>query len=47
MAVIKEAVEAVKPFANRVSTVIKIDDRSGVTDGMTRKVESLERHLAG
>ncbi|MFF7636210.1 MTH1187 family thiamine-binding protein [Kitasatospora sp. NPDC008050] len=47
MGVIKEAVEAVKPFASRVSTVIKIDDRAGVTDGLTRKVASLERHLAG
>ncbi|MFE9423743.1 MTH1187 family thiamine-binding protein [Kitasatospora sp. NPDC006697] len=45
MAVIKEAVEAVKPFANRVSTVIKIDDRGGVTDGLTRKMASLERRL--
>ncbi|MFI9271472.1 MTH1187 family thiamine-binding protein [Kitasatospora sp. NPDC052896] len=46
MAVIKQAVEAVKPFANRVSTVIKIDDRVGVTDGLHTKLASLERHLA-
>ncbi|MFJ8431629.1 MTH1187 family thiamine-binding protein [Kitasatospora sp. NPDC094019] len=47
MPVIREAIEAVKTYSNRVSTVIKIDDRAGVTDGLTRKVATVERHLAG
>ncbi|MFJ9608825.1 MTH1187 family thiamine-binding protein [Kitasatospora sp. NPDC101176] len=44
--VIREAIEAVKAYSGRVSTVIKIDDRAGVTDGLTGKVASVERHLA-
>ncbi|MER7701291.1 MTH1187 family thiamine-binding protein [Kitasatospora sp. NPDC097605] len=47
MPVIREAIEAVKAYSNRVSTVIKIDDRAGVTDGLTSKVATVERHLAG
>ncbi|MFI6447116.1 MTH1187 family thiamine-binding protein [Kitasatospora sp. NPDC050543] len=46
MPVIREAIEAVKAYSGRVSTVIKIDDRAGVSDGLTSKVSSLERHLA-
>ncbi|MFF2544621.1 MTH1187 family thiamine-binding protein [Kitasatospora sp. NPDC058063] len=46
MPVIRAAIEAVKAYGNRVSTVIKIDDRAGVTDGLTAKVASVERHLA-
>ncbi|MFB7673928.1 MTH1187 family thiamine-binding protein [Kitasatospora purpeofusca] len=46
MPVIREAIEAVKAYSNRVSTVIKIDDRAGVTDGLTSKVATVERHLA-
>lgn len=46
MPVIREAIEAVKAYSDRVSTVIKIDDRAGVTDGLTRKVATVERHLA-
>ncbi|GAA4060665.1 MTH1187 family thiamine-binding protein [Nonomuraea sp. NPDC050663] len=45
MAVIKQAVEAVGEVAPRVGLVLKADIRAGVTDGMTSKVESLERHL--
>ncbi len=45
MAVIKRAVDAVAEVAPRVSLVLKADLREGVTDGMTAKVESLERHL--
>ncbi|MDY0815641.1 MTH1187 family thiamine-binding protein [Kitasatospora purpeofusca] len=46
MPVIREAIEAVKVYSGRVSTVIKIDDRAGVTDGLTSKVATVERHLA-
>ncbi|MFG1616713.1 MTH1187 family thiamine-binding protein [Nonomuraea wenchangensis] len=46
MAVIKRAVDAVAEVAPRVSLVLKADLREGVTDGMTAKVESLERHLS-
>ncbi|MFI6900873.1 MTH1187 family thiamine-binding protein [Nonomuraea sp. NPDC050394] len=45
MAVIKQAVDAVKEVAPRVSIVLKADIREGVTDGMTSKLNSLERHL--
>jgi uncharacterized protein (TIGR00106 family) len=45
MAVIKQAVEAVAARAPRVSLVIKADIRPGVTDGLTSKVETVERHL--
>ncbi|GAA0682153.1 MTH1187 family thiamine-binding protein [Kitasatospora atroaurantiaca] len=46
MPVVRAAIDAVKAYSNRVSTVIKIDDRAGVTGGLTAKVESVERHLA-
>ncbi|GAA5071655.1 uncharacterized protein (TIGR00106 family) [Thermocatellispora tengchongensis] len=45
MDVVKRAVEAVAEVAPRVSLVLKADIREGVTDGMTAKLESLERHL--
>jgi len=45
MRVIKQAVEAVAAKAPRVSMVLKADMRSGVTDGLTSKVEALERYL--
>ncbi|MFI6501105.1 MTH1187 family thiamine-binding protein [Nonomuraea typhae] len=45
MDVIKRAVDAVREVAPRVSIVLKGDIREGVHDGMTSKVESLERHL--
>lgn len=47
MAVVQRAVDAVAARAPRVSTVIKVDSRTGVTDAMTHKVESVERHLSG
>ncbi len=47
MAVVKAAVDAVAVRAPRVSVVMKVDSRPGVQDAMTRKVESIERHLAG
>jgi uncharacterized protein (TIGR00106 family) len=45
MDVVKRAVEAVAEVAPRVSLVLKADVRRGVTDAMTSKIESLERHL--
>jgi uncharacterized protein (TIGR00106 family) len=45
MAVVKQAVEAVAARAPRVSLVLKADMRPGVTDGLTTKVEAVERYL--
>ena len=45
MAVVKRAVDAVAARAPRVSLVIKADLRPGVTDGLTAKVETVERYL--
>lgn len=45
MAVVKRAVEAVAQKTNRVSMVLKADMRAGVTNGLTTKVEDLERYL--
>lgn len=45
MAVVKQAVEAVALKTNRVSMVLKADMRAGVTNGLTTKVEDLERYL--
>ncbi|GII61580.1 hypothetical protein Skr01_16650 [Sphaerisporangium krabiense] len=45
MDVVKRAVEAVAEVAPRVSLVLKADVRPGVSDAMTGKLESLERHL--
>ncbi len=47
MAVVKEAVDAVSARAPRVSLVLKGDLRPGVTDGLTSKVETIERYLGG
>ena len=47
MGVVKQAVEAVAAKAPRVSMVLKADIRPGVTDGLTSKVETLERYLNG
>jgi uncharacterized protein (TIGR00106 family) len=46
MAVVQRAVEAVAAHASRVSVVIKVDWRSDVTNAMTGKTESVERHLS-
>jgi uncharacterized protein (TIGR00106 family) len=46
MGVVKAAVDAVAERAPRVSLVLKADLRPGVTDGLTSKVETIERHLA-
>ena len=45
MAVLKDAVDAVAARAPRVSLVLKADIRPGVTDGLTSKVETIERYL--
>jgi uncharacterized protein YqgV (UPF0045/DUF77 family) len=45
MTVVQRAVEAVKARSPRVSVVIKADWRSGVTNAMSRKTESVERFL--
>ena len=45
MAVVKDAVDAVAARAPRVSLVLKADVRPGVTDGLTSKVETIERYL--
>ena len=45
MDVVKRAVDAVAVRAPRVSLVLKADIRPGVTDGLTAKVETVERLL--
>ena len=45
MAVIKACVMKVGEAAPRVSVVIKIDHRPGVTDGLHAKVAAVEQHL--
>ncbi|MFF5704819.1 MTH1187 family thiamine-binding protein [Streptomyces sp. NPDC012794] len=47
MDVVRRAVAAVEARAPRVSFILKADVRPGVTDGITSKVETVERHLAG
>ncbi|MBT2482920.1 MTH1187 family thiamine-binding protein [Streptomyces sp. ISL-94] len=46
MGVVRRAVAAVEARAPRVSFILKADIRPGVSDGMTSKVETVERHLA-
>jgi len=46
MDVVRRAVDAVAAHAPRVSVVLKADIRPGVTDGLTSKVETIERHLS-
>lgn len=46
MDVVRRAVAAVEARAPRVSLVLKADIREGVTDGLTAKVDTVERHLA-
>lgn len=45
MGLIKACVDKVAEAAPRVSVVIKIDHRPGVTDAMHAKVEAVEAHL--
>lgn len=46
MDVVRRAVAAVEERAPRVSLVLKADIRPGVTDGLSSKVEAVERRLA-
>jgi len=46
MSLIHSCVEAVASRAERVSAVIKIDHRPGVTGALQRKVDSIEERLA-
>ncbi|MET3983434.1 MTH1187 family thiamine-binding protein [Streptomyces sp. PvR034] len=46
MDVVKRAVAAVEARAPRVSFILKADIRPGVDDGITSKIETVERHLA-
>ncbi|MFD9569521.1 MTH1187 family thiamine-binding protein [Streptomyces sp. NPDC059982] len=46
MDVVRRAVAAVEARAPRVSFILKADIRPGVTNGITSKVETVERHLA-
>jgi uncharacterized protein (TIGR00106 family) len=46
MAVVKQAVAAVAANAPRVSMVLKADIRPSVTNALTGKLDSLDRHLA-
>ncbi len=45
MAVIHRCVQAVAARSPRVSVVIKVDHRPGVTDALHSKVETIEREL--
>jgi uncharacterized protein (TIGR00106 family) len=45
MDVVKRAVDAVRAVSPRVSLVLKADIREGVTNALTAKVETVERHL--
>jgi uncharacterized protein (TIGR00106 family) len=45
MSLIKACVERVAEVAPRVSVVIKVDHRPGVTDAMRAKVEAIESRL--
>jgi uncharacterized protein YqgV (UPF0045/DUF77 family) len=45
MAVIQRCVQAVAARSPRVSVVIKIDHRPGVTDALHSKVETIEQEL--
>ena len=47
MAVIHRCVQAVAARSPRVSVVIKIDQRPGVTDALHSKVETIEQELGG
>ena len=47
MAVIKSCVMRLSQDSPRISVVIKVDYRPGVTGALRSKVETVERHLAG
>jgi uncharacterized protein (TIGR00106 family) len=45
MALIKQCVDTVAARAPRVSVVVKVDHRPGMTDMLHTKIASIERHL--
>jgi uncharacterized protein (TIGR00106 family) len=45
MALLKACVDTVAESAPRVSVVVKIDHRTGTTDGLTHKVAAVEARL--
>ena len=47
MAVVKQAVDALRPAAPRVSLVLKADIRPGYTGQLTAKVQRIEEALDG
>ena len=47
MTVIQRCVQAVAARSPRVSVVIKIDHRPGVTDALHSKVDTIEQELGG
>ena len=47
MAVVKACVDRLAEVAPRVSVVVKLDVRPGVTGAIRSKVERIEGHLAG
>ena len=47
MALVKSCVLRLAEDSPRVSAVIKVDYRPGVTGALRGKVETIERHLAG
>jgi len=47
VALIKSCVMSVAEVAPRVSVVIKIDHRPGVTDALRSKVDAIDERLAG
>jgi len=47
LALIKSCVMSVAEVAPRVSVVIKIDHRPGVTDALRSKVDAIDQRLAG
>ncbi len=46
MDVVRRAVAVVEARAPRVSLVLKADIRPGITDGLTAKVDTVERYLS-
>jgi uncharacterized protein (TIGR00106 family) len=46
MSVVKNAMDAVLAVAPRASMTLKADVRPGVTNGLTSKVETVERYLS-
>jgi uncharacterized protein (TIGR00106 family) len=47
MALIKSCVLRLAEDSPRISLVIKVDYRAGITGALRGKVETIERHLAG